>query len=145
RLRDQLLGEKPIALQEIGQRPFRVACLLRDFPQCSTVRKSGTPKLWGWREPDGLVSTAQQRRDQSRQQPKSLHHDQRLLRQRQQIVHDQLKPFAPKPWERREHLGWRVIYPALVHVRQAKRLEQRGFSRVCSGNMARDGVVGGIE
>src|SRR5262249_51964623 len=72
RLPDNLLGEEPVASEQVCERLPWLARLLWNPPGRSALREGGAPELRSWDKPDGLVWMTQERRHESRQQSEPL-------------------------------------------------------------------------
>src|SRR5258706_15583606 len=83
RLLYHLLREEVVAEEQVRQGALWLACLRRNRPGESPAVERGASEGWGRNKPDRLIRTAQERRDESRQQSEPLGQNQRILRQRQ--------------------------------------------------------------
>jgi hypothetical protein len=76
----------------------RVAGLVGDAPHGAAAFERGQPELGRRDEPDAMAPIKQQRLHEVRQQPEALGDDALIRRERQQILDDQAKALAPKPY-----------------------------------------------
>ena len=96
-------GEHVVTLQQVPQRPLRIAGLAGDRPQRAPAGERGPPEPGRRQKPDSVARGGQQRFHQARQQPEALGDHTRFRRETQEVVDDQTEQLPLEPVKALQH------------------------------------------
>src|SRR5262249_42192875 len=142
----EAVGEHGIAIEQVAEGPFRVACFSKKSPLRSptTIHHSLT-ELGSREKPNCVTTLGEQRLNEAWRQSEALGDHTGVLGQAKDIFDNHAEALSPKPVECLKH-GFRgSVHPSLVHVHRDELMQKWAALRCASPGVIWHHVVGRVE